>query len=167
MNERKNSRMKESSFVIESIAEIEKENFHNPWQKTDILETTQMSYNHVIVVFINTRDGCTAVVDISEYDNECGCEIAGYLIWNEIAGETELLRIAVSDKYKGCSFAKKLMKGYVEHAGRNCSRFLLEVRQNNIRAIGLYKQFGYEQIAIRKSYYRNPVEDALIFERIQ
>ena len=42
---------------------------------------------------------------------------------------------------------------------------LLEVRAGNAPAIALYGKFGFQKIHIRKNYYQDPVEDALILEK--
>ena len=51
----------------------------------------------------------------------------------------------------------------------NCKiwrRFIsLEVRMSNVAAIELYKKTGFQTMAIRNSYYSNPVEDALVMLR--
>ena len=41
----------------------------------------------------------------------------------------------------------------------------LEVRKSNEPAIALYKSFGFEQNGLRKNYYKNPTEDALIMTK--
>ena len=42
---------------------------------------------------------------------------------------------------------------------------LLEVRAGNVPAIGLYEKNGFAKIGLRKEYYQNPKEDALILQR--
>ena len=47
----------------------------------------------------------------------------------------------------------------------NSKKIMIEVRSKNSVAINFYKKNKFEQISIRKDYYKNPSDDALIFER--
>ena len=47
----------------------------------------------------------------------------------------------------------------------NINEIFLEVRASNEPAIKLYSSFGYEQIAVRKRFYSNPIEDAIIMKK--
>ena len=47
----------------------------------------------------------------------------------------------------------------------NAEKVTLEVRNSNSAAIGLYTVYGFDQIAVRKDYYINPDEDAVIMQR--
>ena len=46
-------------------------------------------------------------------------------------------------------------------------RVSLEVRAHNIAAVKLYKRFGFVDIFVRKNYYHDPEDDALIFQLIK
>ncbi|MGN0435764.1 MAG: GNAT family N-acetyltransferase [Wujia sp.] len=160
--------MKISDSVIEAIAKIERENFATPWDKTCIIETLREDYNHIFVIQVVCFDGIIkekTVLDVRQITERDTGEIAGYLIWNEIAGETELLRIAISDTFKRMGLGNLLMDHYIRVAGKSCDRFLLEVRAGNASAIQLYEKYHFIKIHSRKNYYKNPVEDALIYER--
>lgn len=50
-------------------------------------------------------------------------------------------------------------------AANEIKDIFLEVRMSNIAAIGLYTSLGYEKIAVRKRFYSNPVEDAIIMKK--
>ena len=49
---------------------------------------------------------------------------------------------------------------------KGSSSLTLEVRSSNLGAIALYEKLGFTQVGLRKNYYRNPKEDALILRKI-
>lgn len=90
-------------------------------------------------------------------------DILGYINYRFIAGEGELMRIAVLPEYRGRGYSKVLMDAMIEAAAKNqITDLTLEVRAGNESAIGLYKAYGFAEEAVRKKYYHNPTEDALI-----
>lgn len=156
--------MKES--VVEIVAGIENENFTDPWTSQMLLDTLKYDYNFIILLtkdelLVCRGEGCINQFEVSD--------VIGYLIGNVIAGESELLRIAVARKYKGCGHSKTIMEKYFQHTSENyfekCENYFLEVRSQNKIAINLYKSMGYEQIGCRRNYYSNPNDDALIFKK--
>lgn len=73
------------------------------------------------------------------------------------------MRIAVLPEYRGRGYSKVLMDAMMEAAAKNqITDLTLEVRAGNESAIGLYKAYGFAEEAVRKKYYHNPTEDALI-----
>ena len=94
--------------------------------------------------------------------------LCGYINYRFLAGEGELMRIAVHPSARGRGYARKLMAQMEKAATQNEVRNLtLEVRAGSHAAIKLYKSYGFECEAVRKAYYREPVEDALIMWRRQ
>ena len=90
-------------------------------------------------------------------------DILGYINYRFIAGEGELMRIAVLPEYRGHGYSKVLRDAMMEAAAKNqITDLTLEVRAGNESAIGLYKAYGFAEEAVRKKYYHNPTEDALI-----
>ncbi len=89
--------------------------------------------------------------------------IAGYCNLRVIAGEGELMRIAVHPDLRGRGYARILMDTLVRSAReRGVSVITLEVRNSNQSARNLYKSYGFVEEAVRKGYYTEPVEDAII-----
>lgn len=90
-------------------------------------------------------------------------EIAGYINLRFLAGEGELMRIAVRPEYRGLGLSKLLMDRMMQSAReQDAPELTLEVRAGNEAAIGLYQSYGFISEAVRKGYYHNPTEDALI-----
>lgn len=90
----------------------------------------------------------------------------GYANFRFLAGEGELMRIAVLPEHRGCGESKKLMDRLeISAKEKEAPDLTLEVRAGNTPAINLYKSYGFQAEAMRKNYYQNPVEDALIMWR--
>lgn len=97
--------------------------------------------------------------------NEDG-EVEGFGGIMIVADEAELLNIAVKKEYRRCGIADQLMDRLIEEAkkaGAVC--MLLEVREHNAEAQSLYNKKGFSTAGIRRNYYSNPTEDAVIMRK--
>lgn len=82
------------------------------------------------------------------------CPSAGFTLSRHIAGEEELLLIAVRPAYRGKGLGRKLIKYLEQDAGaRTTKRLFLEMRSNNPAEM-LYRSCGFQPIGRRKDYYR-------------
>lgn len=80
-----------------------------------------------------------------------------------VADEFEIDNIAVSPAFRKRGIAAKLLAKAIEVAeNKGAIRAILEVRASNQPACALYEKFGFAVVGRRKSYYREPKEDALI-----
>lgn len=89
-----------------------------------------------------------------------GTEVIGFLAVQENIFEAEVLQIAVKKNYQGQGIASALFATLPID-----KEIFLEVRKSNQRAQAFYKKERMAVIAERKSYYHNPVEDAIIMKR--
>lgn len=88
---------------------------------------------------------------------------AGYCVFRTIADECELLRIAILPHLRGRGLSKKLMDQMVfSSRQKEIKSIFLEVRESNERARNLYKSYGFVEEGIRKHYYLNPSENAVL-----
>jgi ribosomal-protein-alanine N-acetyltransferase len=90
---------------------------------------------------------------------EANGQLAGFLVWRDIAGESEILNLAVDPAFRRRGIAAALL------ASLPPQRVFLEVRASNLPARQLYEKAGFRAIAIRRSYYHNPPEDGIVMER--
>ena len=89
--------------------------------------------------------------------------LLGYLTCRFLAGEGELMRIAVFPEFRGQGYSRELMDRMEKSAAEKAVNALsLEVRAGNEVALGLYQSYGFREEARRKNYYQQPVEDAVI-----
>ena len=81
-----------------------------------------------------------------------------------VPGEGQITNVAVLPKARGRGYGKAVLSFLVEEALRreDCEQISLEVRVSNVSAIGLYEGMGFETVGLRKRFYRNPSEDALV-----
>ena len=95
-----------------------------------------------------------------------GDRVAGYVGSQSVLGESDMMNVAVHPDYRRQGIAAQLCLALVEalkEKGNHC--LTLEVRSSNEPAKALYEKLGFDQIGLRKNYYRNPREDALILRK--
>lgn len=127
-----------------AIAKVEQICFPDPWSYESIIESLNNNLDTWLVV-------------------EIQAEIAGYCVFRSLAGEGELLRIALLPKWRGRGLSKKLMDHVVFYSkSLEVRSMFLEVRSSNECAVNLYRSYGFLENGIRKNYYQNPCEDAIL-----
>ena len=111
---------------------------------------------------------------LSEIESEYGCILVkyddnvplGYSIWHMAGDQAELYRIGTDPDKRGKGYADTLVESGIAWAkAQEAESVFLEVRAGNVPAISHYKKHGFENIGIRKKYYTNPAEDAVIMVR--
>ena len=81
----------------------------------------------------------------------------------QILEEAHITTIAVSPEYKRKHIGEALLKTLIDECYRNMVKYItLEVRVSNTPAIGLYEKYGFKSLGVRKGYYQDNNEDALI-----
>ena len=129
---------------LDEVYAIEKETFSDPWSKTSLLESISDPNNHYIVTI---TDGI----------------IVGYCGYWGIAGEGHIYNVAVKESHRGQGIGYRMLDYLITQArSRGITSLTLEVRQSNEPAIQLYKKLGFIEAGIRKEFYSNPSEDAII-----
>jgi [ribosomal protein S18]-alanine N-acetyltransferase len=88
-----------------------------------------------------------------------GGAVIGFLVTREIAGEFEVLNLAVAPASRRQGVARHLLK-YKLDEGQN--QWFLEVRESNHPAIALYRQLGFHTVGRREAYYREPAESGIV-----
>ena len=89
-----------------------------------------------------------------------GSQVLGFVALQETLYEVEILQIAVKRAFQGQGLAQQLLAQLPDQ-----KEIFLEVRVSNKPAQGLYKKMHFEEIARRKNYYHDPIEDAVIMKR--
>lgn len=78
-----------------------------------------------------------------------------------IAGESEILNLAVAREHRRQGIGRALLRAACEQP----ATFFLEVRRSNLGGIEFYQRCGFRQAGRRKDYYHNPTEDAIVMRR--
>ncbi|WP_299283706.1 ribosomal protein S18-alanine N-acetyltransferase [uncultured Tateyamaria sp.] len=88
----------------------------------------------------------------------------GFALWRAVAGEAELLTIAVDPAHQGQRIGHALMQEGIRLAETKADTAFLEVAQDNAAACALYDRFGFKVVARRPAYYQSGTgrTDALV-----
>lgn len=77
--------------------------------------------------------------------------------------EAHITNIAVHPEYRGIGLGNVIVEELIEEARKDgVTAMTLEVRMSNLSAINLYKKYGFIDVALRKKYYQDTGEDAII-----
>ena len=90
----------------------------------------------------------------------------GYVGSQTVMDETDMMNIAVHPEHRKQGIAAALVNNLVDALKtRGSHSLMLEVRASNDPARKLYDKLGFQQVGLRKNYYRNPKEDACILRK--
>lgn len=132
---------------VAQVAALEKICFTDPWSVNSVASELK---NPLSCWLVAEEDG----------------EVAGYVGSQTVMDESDMMNVAVHPDYRRKGIAEKLVTELVEALKKRDSRCLtLEVRASNEPARALYEKLGFVQVGLRKNYYRNPREDALILRK--
>jgi ribosomal-protein-alanine N-acetyltransferase len=123
---------------LKEICKIELENFVNPWNYNMFVEEYNRDFSHI---FVYWKDGI----------------IAAYMVVVEIADdELEIYNISVRKGHRKMGLASAMLTFLL---GNSVGKTIfLEVRDDNIYAIKLYRKFGFSIMSVRKNYYTSGVD---------
>lgn len=132
---------------LSAVMKIERDSFTHPWSEHSFVSELENPKSYAFVAI----------------DND---EVIGFAVLSVVLDEGSLLDIAVNKSHRRKGVAKKLFEAVQKVAEDNKLSFItLEVRVSGTPAISLYKAMGFEQVAIRKNYYSNPIEDAVLMTK--
>jgi ribosomal-protein-alanine N-acetyltransferase len=133
------------------VGAIERQSFSNPWPESSFLgeiENESVSFPFVIVYKPEEK-------------------VIGYLIYWKIGDEAQISNVAVHPDWRGQGIGERVIREILELMKKQGVRYVvLEVRPSNQVARYLYNKLGFEVIGVRKGYYKNPPENALIMGKI-
>jgi ribosomal-protein-alanine N-acetyltransferase len=90
-------------------------------------------------------------------------QLVGYLIISRYVDAWHVMNVAVADDYRRRGIATQLMEHLFDVTAKDARRgYTLEVRVSNEAAIKLYERLGFKARGIRRGYYTDNREDALI-----
>jgi ribosomal-protein-alanine N-acetyltransferase len=90
--------------------------------------------------------------------------LVGFLVARRVASEWELENIVIAAHARRKGLGKRLLEAlFIQARQANSDAVFLEVRESNAAARTLYESAGFRQTGRRKSYYANPLEDAILY----
>ncbi|HVS01764.1 MAG TPA: ribosomal protein S18-alanine N-acetyltransferase [Thermoanaerobaculia bacterium] len=132
---------------LRRIAALEAGAFADPWSETQLIDSLVGPYDHVLVAEDPAQDG----------------GVVAYALFRLVAGEAELLRLAVSPRHQGHGWGRRLLAAVAaELERRGAASAHLEVRRDNPTAVALYEAAGWERVGTRPRYYPDGA-DALVY----
>jgi ribosomal-protein-alanine N-acetyltransferase len=133
---------------IDGVFEVEKNCFKDYWSKDAFLKELKNDVSKYLVAKIDEK-------------------VVGYVgIWL-ILDEGHITNVAVHSDYRGKKIGDELIKSLIEVCKENeIKSMTLEVRVSNIVAQNLYKKYGFKLAGIRKEYYSDNKEDAMIMWKV-
>ena len=131
---------------IDDILRIETLSFTRPWTREMYL--AELEHGDVSFFYV-ARDAVG--------------EAIGFCSWWLVLDEVHINNLAVLPEWRRQGIAGELLRLAVGRGlDEGAKRATLEVRASNVAARQLYERFGFTRAGVRKAYYTNPVEDALI-----
>ncbi len=135
---------------LAGVLEVEGESFTNPW--TRAMYEWELQNRTVCHVYI---------VRTPEH------HVAGFCAFWLVVDEVHINNVAVRPHLRGRGLGTLLLEHVFQQArALGASRATLEVRASNLDAQRLYARLGFLQTGLRRGYYSNPVEDAVVLWRI-
>jgi len=134
---------------LSAIEDIERDSYTTPWSRS---------------MFAGELSKASSVC-LGAFDEETG-ELIGYLIVSRYVDAWHVMNIAVDPNVRRAGVATALLRRLFELTSRDGRRgYTLEVRVSNTGAINLYERLGFQPRGIRRGYYTDNREDALIMWR--
>ena len=91
-------------------------------------------------------------------------KLRGFACAKAVADEWEIENVAVADAFLRRGIAGQLLRQLIQFARNDAATaILLEVRESNGPARRLYEKCGFLEVGRRRAYYRDPVEDAILY----
>jgi ribosomal-protein-alanine acetyltransferase len=104
------------------------------------------------------------LVLVAAHDEIGAPRLIGFLVAHRVGRDWELQNIAVSKVLQRHGIGASLLSEFIAHARReNHTEIFLEVRESNRNARALYQNAGFKEAGVRKDYYSNPIEKAVLY----
>jgi ribosomal-protein-alanine N-acetyltransferase len=140
-----------SADQIASVLEIEAASFTSPWTREMYL--AELENRNVSYCFLASFDSGPAI---------------GFCSFWRVVDELHINNLAVLPDFRHRGVGAELLAFVLNEGARlGALRATLEVRRSNTPALMLYERYGFTVAGIRRDYYTNPQEDALILWKDQ
>jgi [ribosomal protein S18]-alanine N-acetyltransferase len=135
---------------LPQVIAIERRVFPTPWS---------------LAMFVLERSKQHGICLAAVLDTEHGRRLVGYLICSRYEQVWHVMNVAVDVDYQRSGVASALLAELYVQVREEDARFTLEVRRSNYAAIRLYEREGFRAAGVRRRYYQDNGEDALVMWR--
>ncbi len=136
---------------LTGLLEVENESFTNPWTR-EMYDWELQNRTVCHIYLVRTPE----------------CRVAGFCAFWLVVDEIHINNVALRPAFRARGLGTALLTHVLAEARRlGARRATLEVRASNIGAQRLYQRLGFAQTGLRRRYYTNPVEDAVILWRTE
>jgi ribosomal-protein-alanine N-acetyltransferase len=135
---------------LPQVVAIERRAFTTPWSLA------------MFVLELSKPSGICLAAETAGADER---ELVGYLICSRYDTVWHVMNVAVDPDRRRHGIATALIAALLAEVGDRDSQVTLEVRRSNAGAIALYERFGFRSAGVRRRYYQDNGEDAVIMWR--
>ena len=129
---------------IDSVLEISSLSFSIPWSKDSYIQELTNPIARYLVAKIDNK-------------------IVGFVGTWIVLDESHITNIAIHPNYRKQGIGSSLLEAFLKYCkSQGCIAFTLEVRNSNKAARTLYEKYNFKQEGVRKGYYEDTKEDAII-----
>jgi ribosomal-protein-alanine N-acetyltransferase len=153
---------------IDAMTELDATCFSAPWSRASFeaeLTTNDLAWYLVAEELVPTddQDSAKSLDGTSGPDDEPIGLLIGYAGLWAISDEGHITNVAVHPDFRRMHLGRILVERLIDQTRQEgLKRFTLEVRVSNHAAIALYEKFGFASAGLRKGYYEDNNEDAMI-----
>jgi ribosomal-protein-alanine N-acetyltransferase len=138
---------------VPALAALEGACFSHPWTPAQIAEELAVTPPGGILV-------------LEGPGRPDGTRLCAYCAFRLVLDELHVMNVAVAPGERRRGLARRLLAIVFRRAARaGARRALLELRVSNRAALALYESLGFRRLSVRRDYYHEPVEDALVLVR--
>lgn len=131
---------------VHTIAEIEKASIPQPWSEAAFADAITQE---------------NAVTLVAEADGE----IAGFITGVFLFDNADIYSVATAEQHRKNGIGGKLLQAFFATLPNEVETVGLEVRESNSAAISLYEKNGFERVGLRKNFYEQPRENAVLYTK--
>lgn len=128
---------------IKDVALIESECFSRPWSEAAVAAELKNEFSHFYIAV----EGGRAVGFVGVY---------------ALSGEADIVRVGVLPQFRRRGIARAVLRAALEQTAGD---IFLDVRESNSAAIRLYRSLGFYDTGVRKNYYSEPEENAVLMKK--
>lgn len=132
-----------SEKYIKDVAQIEAACFSKPWDELSIAAELKNEFSQFYIAVENGK-------------------AVGFVGLYALTGEADIVRVGVLPQYRNRGIARAVLNKSLENVDGDV---FLDVRESNAPAINLYRSLGFYDTGVRKDYYSDPEENAVLMKR--